>query len=69
VLAFVAGALVLLPIVHAASAALIVATAALNAANIANTALMSSIQVDVTATAAATLVHKHVYLSFYSYPA
>jgi len=61
VLALVAAALVLLPLVHAISAALIAATAALSAANIAHTALLSSIQVEATATAAATLVHTHIH--------
>ena len=46
---------------HAASAPLIAATAALSAANIAHTALLSLIQVEATATAAATLVHTHIY--------
>ena len=61
VLALMAAALVLLPLVHATSAALIAATAALSAANTAHTALLSSIQVEATATAAATLVHTHIY--------
>ena len=46
---------------HAASAPLIAATAALSAANIVHTALLSSIQVEAAATAAATLVHTHIY--------
>jgi len=67
VLTLVVAALILLPVVHAASAALIAATAALGAANIAHTALLSSIQVEATATAAATLVLTHIHKYVYIY--
>jgi len=59
-LALVVSALSLLPLVRAASAALVAATSALRDANIAHNAILVSVQVEATTTAAATLVNTYV---------